>query len=326
MAPHSQQSESLIDEAKTALDLGRLVAMPTETVYGLAAKINLPEAIKMVFQTKGRPSFDPLIVHVADIQQAKSLARSWPTTADILAHAFWPGPITLVVPKAPTVSDLISSGLDTVGIRIPNHMLALSLLRATKTPLAAPSANRFGKTSPTTADHVRSEFPEAILNGDILVLDGGSSQVGVESTVVKCNENEVLILRPGGITQTEIESAFQKSGHRFRVSTATQNAKAASPGHTEHHYMPSKPLTVFWGSHAEIEQHRALLGPEFKEIVLSDDSRIAARELYASLRMADTENGKTAIILYRKSTSKDLWEAIDDRLKRAASHRLGQIP
>jgi L-threonylcarbamoyladenylate synthase len=322
---HSKSHDS-IQEAVSALAADHLVAMPTETVYGLAARIDRPIAIEKVFKTKGRPSFDPLIVHVATIDQARLLAGAWPKTAESLGAKLWPGPMTLVVPKNQNVSDLISSGLETVGLRVPKHPLALSLLTTCQVPLAAPSANRFGRTSPTTADHVRSEFPEAIKAGEILILDGGACDVGVESTVIRCEDHQVTILRPGGVSRFDIESALKSDGLQVPVLNAAENHKAASPGHTEHHYMPMKPLTVFWGTPEEIQKHQLQLDPKFQMLALSRDSRIAARELYAALRSADHAEGKTELILYRETGEGELWEAIDDRLKRAASHRLGAPP
>lgn len=323
MCPVSFPTSDQIHRACQALANDRLVAMPTETVYGLAARIDRPLALEKVFRIKGRPSFDPLIVHVASLEQAKRLARSWPKTAEHLAKKFWPGPLTLVVPKSPLVSDIISSGLESVGLRMPNHPVALQLLESCQVPLAAPSANRFGRTSPTLASHVESEFPDAIASGEVLVLDGGPCQIGVESTVVLCEEASVTVLRPGGITKTEIDSAFLADGLRVEVRLAEQNKKAASPGHTDHHYMPSKPLTVFWGSRDAIESHRNRLPSHYQEISLSHDSRMAARELYASLRLADQNSEKSELIIYRDSQNHDLWEAIDDRLQRAATHSIG---
>lgn len=323
MHPESLDS---IKKAVAALANDQLVAMPTETVYGLAARIDRPLAIEKVFKTKGRPSFDPLIVHVANLDQARALASSWPVTAEILAKNFWPGPLTLVVPKHQSVSDLISSGLNTVGLRVPNHPVALRLLTECQAPLAAPSANRFGRTSPTTADHVKSEFPDAIQAGDVLVLDGGPCDVGVESTVVRCEPETVTVLRPGGITKSAIEAALRSANCEASVLVAAENKKAASPGHTEHHYMPARPLTVFWGTAEDIRQHQSQLASSFQVISLSKDSRIAARELYSALRSADLVEGKTALILYRETQQDELWHTIDDRLKRAATHRLGTPP
>lgn len=320
-SPHAPSDQ--IHKACQALANNRVVAMPTETVYGLAARIDRPVALEKIFQIKGRPSFDPLIVHVASRAQAKLLAKSWPKTAEHLAKKFWPGPLTLVVPKGPLVSDIISSGLDTVGLRMPNHPIAIQLLESCQQPLAAPSANRFGRTSPTLASHVESEFPEAIESGEVLVLDGGLCQIGVESTVVLCEEGSVTVLRPGGIPKTEIESAFLADDLHVEVRLAEQNKKAASPGHTDHHYMPSKPLTVYWGSRDAIDFHRNRLPSHYQEVSLPNDSRLAARELYASLRSADQNSQKSELIIYRDSQNHDLWEAIDDRLQRAATYRIG---
>jgi L-threonylcarbamoyladenylate synthase len=326
MGSSSTPSQEQIKQAGLALSDNKLVAMPTETVYGLAARIDRPAALKKVFQIKDRPSFDPLIVHVRNVKQAQSLAASWPKTADILTKAFWPGPLTVVVPKNLSVSDIISAGLQTVGIRMPNHPTALALLNECLVPLAAPSANRFGRTSPTLAQHVQNEFPEAIQKGEIVVLDGGACAVGVESTVALCEDEYVTVLRPGGISKAELEFALRHSGLPIPVKMPSKNKNSASPGHTDHHYMPEKPLTVFWGSSAAIKQHRLEAQDRYHEIILAGDSRLAARELYALMRSADLESTKLNLILYRDSNQQDLWEAIDDRLLRAASFRLGNPP
>lgn len=311
------------------LQRGRTVAMPTETVYGLAASIESTQGIEGIFRIKRRPSFDPLIVHIHDLKQVAGLALAWPRTAELLAARFWPGPLTIVVPKQPQVNPMITSGLDTVGIRMPRHPVALELLKSTGVPLAAPSANLFGKTSPTSADHVRSEFPEAIAKQEMLVLEGGESDVGVESTVVSCDDNCITILRPGGVTRFELEKAVRESGlSGIKVESASDNNKQQSPGHTEHHYMPAQPLTVFWGTANEISEHkRDATG--YSEITLPQDGVLAARKLYAALREADKTSSERGLILYREVSNRDamdLWLAIDDRLKRAARHHLGKTP
>lgn len=311
------------------LKRGRAVAMPTETVYGLAASIDSAIGIESIFRIKRRPTFDPLIVHIYDLKQISGLARDWPRTADLLAAKFWPGPLTIVVPKQPKVNPMITSGLDTVGIRMPRHPVALELLNAVGVPLAAPSANLFGKTSPTCADHVRSEFPEAIANQEMLVLEGGESEVGVESTVVSCRHNSVTVLRPGGVTLFELEDAIRLSGlGGIEIEIAGDNHKQQSPGHTEHHYRPDQPLTVFWGTAEEISDHKKQ-ARHFTELALPNDGVLAARKLYSALRDADKVAAENGLILYRNTSNRntmDLWLAIDDRLKRAAHHHLGKPP
>jgi L-threonylcarbamoyladenylate synthase len=325
----SDQKAGQISIAAKWLRHGKTVAMPTETVYGLAASIESPEGIDTIFRIKRRPSFDPLIVHIHDRNQISSIARSWPKTANLLADRFWPGPLTIVVPKHSRLNPMITSGLDTVGIRMPRHPIALALLKAIGVPLAAPSANLFGKTSPTSAEHVRSEFPEAISNQEVLVLEGGESEVGIESTVVSCNDDLITILRPGGVTLFDLQKLVSESGlPGVKVTLASDSNKNQSPGHTEHHYMPHQPLTVFWGTALEISEHKPLLRG-YTELFLPADGVLAARKLYAALREADSRSSENGLILFRDTSNRsalDLWLAIDDRLKRAARHHLGKIP
>lgn len=334
MAKPDSSANSEISIAADWLVRGRTVAMPTETVYGLAASVDSTLGIESIFRIKRRPSFDPLIVHIHDLSQIATLASCWPETAKLLAEKFWPGPLTIVVPKHPRLNPMITSGLDSVGIRIPRHPVALALLKAVGIPLAAPSANLFGKTSPTSADHVRTEFPEAISNQEILVLDGGDSEVGVESTVVRCDSDSITILRPGGVTRFELEQAIARSIRpEVKVEVARESNKNQSPGHAEHHYMPAQPLTVFWGTAEEISEHKQTL-TGYTELTLPADSVLAARRLYAALREADTMTSTNGLILFRNvsagfhlnGNNPDLWDAIDDRLRRAARRHLGKIP
>jgi L-threonylcarbamoyladenylate synthase len=224
--------------AVAALRAGRLVGMPTETVYGLAADALDAQAVLRVFQAKGRPTFDPLIVHVADAAQAWTVARPSPR-AERLAVALWPGPLTLVLPRTASVPDVVTSGLDTVGVRCPDHPLALALIRAAGMPLAAPSANPFGRISPTTAEHVREQLGAAVA----VVLDGGPCRIGIESTVLLPDPVPV-ILRPGGVTRERLEEVLGEP-----VALADRAARAASlpqqaPGMLPSHYAPVKPLRL----------------------------------------------------------------------------------
>ncbi len=306
------------------LAAGRTVAIPTETVYGLAARIDRPAAIQSVFTLKERPSFDPLIIHIADQTQLKELVAEWPPLADALAKAFWPGPLTLVLPKHPSLNPAITSGLETVGVRMPDHPLTLELIRTTG-PLAAPSANKFGHTSPTRAEHVRHEFAREIANGDILVLDGGPSEVGVESTVLRVTSDRLEILRPGGVTADQIRASLAAEGLDVSVETPARNDRR-SPGHLEHHYMPQKPLV--W-SLEELTQtpldttaiaRRLGLPTAAKAtvIALNEDPRLAARELYHQFREADFSTAEFIVVRLPRSRTDGLWSAITDRLKRAA--------
>ena len=187
-----------ISDAVTVLSKGGVVGLPTETVYGLAASLKSEEGIREVFRIKERPFFDPLIVHCASLEQVQSVVSIWTPAHQLLAQRFWPGPLTMIVPKKSVVSDLVTSGLPSVGVRIPSHPVALSVIQQLGCPVAAPSANKFGKTSPTTARHVRDEFGPSVV-----VLEGGPCDVGIESTVIEIVEDNtglrILILRPGMI-------------------------------------------------------------------------------------------------------------------------------
>ncbi len=312
----------------THLKSGKCVAMPTETVYGLAARFDSEVGVSAIFRLKERPSFDPLIVHIENIEQVHLLAREWSPIASSLARKFWPGPLTIVVPKQASVSSMITSGLETVGLRMPKHPLALQLIRAAGAPLAAPSANRFGRTSPTTAEHVRHEFPAQTESKEILVLDGGESEVGVESTVCLIGANDVTVLRPGGVTIEELRRHFADELDPTLRQTTVGEAEShrASPGHTEHHYETKKPLIVSWGpaldrtAVAYEVEGRAIPTNRIQEIKLSDEPALAARMLYGSLRTADAQPVTEAIFIRRDRTLQTggLWMAIDDRLKRAS--------
>ena len=231
-----------LSKARDLLLKGEVVGIPTETVYGLAGSIESEKGLRRIFSLKERPFFDPLIVHVSSFRQAASLVLEWPPLADFLARRFWPGALTIVLPKAPHVNPLITSGLDTVAIRMPDHSIARDLIDILGHPLAAPSANKFGRTSPSQASHVRDEFA----NDNLFVIDGGECQIGVESTVIAFqsgdDNTEVQILRPGGITQTMLEHALERWG---KPTTVRRAASEASPGHLKHHYMPKLPWSFY---------------------------------------------------------------------------------
>lgn len=325
-----------IERATHHLTTGRCVAMPTETVYGLAARVDSVSGISRIFELKERPSFDPLIVHIDDFSQVPLVARTWPDAAESLARRFWPGPLTLVVPKKASLNPIITSGLDTVGIRMPNHPIARELIRAAGIPLAAPSANRFGRTSPTTADHVRIEFPTAVANGEIQILDGGPSLVGVESTVCLVSDRSVTILRPGGVTKEELQSHFNETSALRHIVVSEAKNNQASPGHTEHHYETSKPLIVSWNlPFAACEETYKVMGREIRkerifELKLPLEPALAARVLYTTLRLGDEHAASDALFLHRDlrsiESSQGLWRAIDDRIMRAARLQLGVRP
>ncbi len=225
-------SDAEIAEACAALRRGEVVGLPTETVYGLAGDAGNADAMRQVFATKGRPADHPLIVHLADAAQLSQWAREVPEAAHRLAAAFWPGPLTMILKRAAPVLDLVTGGQDTVGLRVPNHPLALALLEAYGAGLAAPSANRFGHVSPTTAQHVRDEFGEAVP----LVLDGGPCKVGIESTIVDLSGDAPRILRPGQIGADAIAQVLGTP-----VAIGTQAASPRVSGSLASHYAPDTP-------------------------------------------------------------------------------------
>lgn len=213
---------------------GRLVAFPTETVYGLGADALNPMAVARIFELKERPTFDPLIVHIADLKDIARLTTGNDPRVALLAERFWPGPLTIVLPKSDLVPDLVTSGLGTVGIRMPNHPIALELIRSSGCPLAAPSANKFGQLSPTRARHVEKQLPDV----DFL-LDGGSTTVGIESTIISLNTEGFEILRHGVITREEIEDLIP-----YHALPASEKDNIVSPGMLKSHYSPNKPLYI----------------------------------------------------------------------------------
>ena len=228
-----------VSHAAALLAAGRLVAFPTETVYGLGAHALDTAAVARVFDAKERPHFDPLIVHVAEPQQAVRLTSSFPPFAQRLAEQFWPGPLTLVLPKSDVVPDLVTAGLPNVALRVPSHPVAQSLLRQSGLPIAAPSANRFGQISPTSAAHVASQLGDRI----DYILEGGDCDVGLESTVLYLVTDPPMLLRPGGVTQEELEAVIGPLDV-ITQTTGGDNQPQASPGLLARHYAPRTPLRL----------------------------------------------------------------------------------
>lgn len=307
-----------LGDAAAILRDGGTVAFPTETVYGLGANALDATAVARVFEIKQRPRFDPLIVHVASVAQGRRLVRSWPATADELTRRFWPGPLTLVLPKAEVVPDIVTAGLSTVALRMPDHQLALELIEQAGVPVAAPSANRFGGISPTTSDHVRAQLGAAV----DLILDGGPCRVGVESTVVGLADGDLVLLRAGGTPVEEIE---RSSGPVRR--SGVDPARPASPGQYARHYAPRTPLTVCADWHdVPLAGRSGLLalrppateaGFEAIEVLSeSGDMREAAANLFAALHRLDAL-GLDRIVAVRVPDV-GLGLAINDRLRRAA--------
>ncbi|WII72189.1 L-threonylcarbamoyladenylate synthase [Bdellovibrio sp. 22V] len=332
--------DEALTKAKKILEEGGVIGFPTETVYGLAARIDIPSAIEKIFLTKERPFFDPLIVHVASIEQAKKVTAYWAPASQALAEVFWPGPLTMVLPRDPSVNTMITSGLESVGIRMPNHPLALELLQQVGVPLAAPSANKFGRTSPTSATHVRVEFK----NENVFVVDGGDCQIGIESTVLLVRQLpddkvRLSILRRGHILKSDIARVLTEKGFEFEF--IEQVDKRESPGHMKHHYMPPVPLIVCQDSGRsqesvlqEVNEKITQLPDEIESIKiikpkggihsvsilkLSDDPLLATREFYGKLRDVAAE-GADCILFYKEAhQAGERWESLFDRLNKAAS-------
>lgn len=307
-----------IEKAKNLLLAGELVAVPTETVYGLAGNaLNLP-AVAKIFEVKGRPQFDPLIVHVRDLKATELYADNMPEYAEQLAREFWPGPLTLLLKKKPIINDLVTAGLDTVGLRCPDHPLAQELLNSLPFPLAAPSANPFGYVSPTRAEHVQEQLGNRIS----YILDGGPSAVGVESTIVGFEEDKPVIFRLGGITQEQIESVI---GTVSVNTLSTSNPKA--PGQLQSHYAPRKKLILGNLKQMMTEHDKktvAILSFQHDlsapfQIILSPSGEMneAAQNLFAALRALDKM--PVDIIIAEPVPDVGLGKAINDRLRRAAT-------
>lgn len=314
---------SIVNETR-ALELirqGEVVALPTETVYGLAGRIDSNDTLKKIFAVKQRPFFDPLIVHVHAVEQARALCREWPALWDVLARRFWPGPLTLISPKADSISSIITSGLETVAIRCPNHPVALKILREFGTPLAAPSANRFGRVSPTSAQHVEAEF-----NGEVAVVDGGPCLVGVESTVLATEYTDgvwrVKILRPGGVSRVHLRKALEEEGLKFQL---LREESVASPGHLKAHYQPTSPVVLLnglsWNDTLQ-KQTESRLGRKLNgavELHLPATAQEAARVLYEEFRRLSTDPNRIIYIVRKPAHSGEDWEAVWDRVERAST-------
>jgi L-threonylcarbamoyladenylate synthase len=296
-----------LEQAAALIRAGRLVAFPTETVYGLGANALDEAAVRRIFEVKGRPPSSPVIVHVASIEMARNLAMEWPGAARKLAERFWPGPLTVVVPKQPSIPAIVSAGLPTVGLRMPAHPLALALIEASGCPIAAPSANRFTELSPTTAEHVRKSLGDAV----DLVLDGGSTPVGIESTVVSLAADPPLLLRPGMITREELESVIGPVAVR---TVAGADEAHPAPGMHPRHYSPRTPLLLV--RHGVLPSEGCGIYLRHGESMPASPRDYAAT-LYATLHRCD-EQGYDWIAV-EEPPDEPAWDAIRDRLRRAAS-------
>ena len=340
---HSQTPEpDLINQAAAEIISGNLVAFPTETVYGLGANALNTQAVSRIFEAKGRPYHDPLIVHLASVNELSNVAIEIPAIAYKLADVFWPGPLTLILQKQQDLPNNITAGLNTVAVRVPSHPVALALLQASGVPIAAPSANRFGHTSPTTAAHVMDDLADRVE----LILDAGPTTIGVESTVLDITRTPYKILRPGGVTREAIEKligSVEIRNMKAKDSVEIKDMAQPSPGLLSKHYTPRAKLILCNGSETEalekltklaqtyidrLQKVGLLLANEdmqyFKNIPCSHyplgaskDLEQIARVLYAGMRMLDNED--VEVILTRDFGKHGLGLAIYDRLSRASS-------
>ncbi|MGZ3746720.1 MAG: L-threonylcarbamoyladenylate synthase [Pseudobdellovibrionaceae bacterium] len=332
-------SDSNISKAVELLAKGQVVGMPTETVYGLAARIDLPQGIEAIFKTKERPFFDPLIVHISDLSQLGNVVAYFPAVAQALAKKFWPGPLTMVLPKNEKLNPMITSGLDSVGVRMPAHAVARDLIAAVGVPLAAPSANKFGKTSPTTANHVRQEFQKE----KVFVLEGGDSHIGIESTVLlvqeKDGKNILSILRKGHVLKSEIEEYLNSKNILFEFVETLHRKQ--SPGNMKHHYMPPVPLILCLDLKKTEDELKKIIHQRLSELPdtiegvkivkpsgqiqklvrmhLSEDPVLAARNFYAQLREIAGGNPNCIVLYKDPAHGSERWESLYDRINKAAS-------
>ena len=318
MAAVQTADEDAISTAASLLREGRLVAFPTETVYGLGADATNGEAVASIFEAKGRPRFNPLIVHVASIDDAAARAQMTPL-AERLAKSFWPGPLTLVLAKseASDLSDLVTAGLGTLAIRVPDHPIAQALLRTTQRPLAAPSANRSGRVSPTRAEHVATDLGDRVA----MILDGGPTARGLESTIVDARTDEPVLLRAGAVLAEEIEAVLG----RPLVRNTSAKDRPDAPGQLASHYAPRARVRL--NAH-DVKTGEALLAfgpdvPDAGDAVInlspSGDLVEAAAGLFAAMRELDNSGAETIAVM--PIPNHGLGEAINDRLQRAAAPR-----
>lgn len=316
-------SQAELEAAVGALRDGELVAFPTETVYGLGANAANPVAVQKIFTLKGRPANHPVIVHIDDPKYLRRWAREVPAPAQNLAEAFWPGPLTLVLPRAEGVHDVVTGGQDTVAVRIPSHPMAQQLLTAFGGGIAAPSANRYGRLSATRPEHVREEFGDEVK----IVLDGGECQLGLESTIVSCGPDGLRLLRPGAISLARLRSVAGE------VQAGPDTAAPRVPGSTASHYAPQTPVTLVPGGELDAlaqslsdgGQRIAVLAqrlplrtyPTVTWINAGKRVDAYAHDLYANLRTLDRAG--CVRILVQEVPGDERWDAVRDRLVRAAA-------
>lgn len=322
--------QAAVQRAAEALRAGQVVALPTETVYGLAANALDPEAVSEIYRIKGRPAHNPIIVHVASTEMARACVAKWPALADKLAAAFWPGPLTLVLPRSKAIPDIVTAGGDTVGVRWPSHPFIQAVIRECAFPLAAPSANLSNRVSPTKAEHVRRQLGEKLR----FIVDGGQSQVGIESTVLDLSISPPRVLRPGMIHEQALEAVL---GEGRRAKGKGRNAEVLrSPGLLRKHYAPKGTLVVLsWGNDRDLRAHLAPLTSHLSRCHIVAHSRIPspegfgrvsviphdpaafARAIYAELHRCD-EAGAALIVVEAPPDAPE-WIAVADRLRKAAA-------
>ncbi|OUM20719.1 L-threonylcarbamoyladenylate synthase [Butyricicoccus porcorum] len=330
------EDPTAIEQAGALLRAGEVVGIPTETVYGLAADALNPQAVARIFEAKGRPQDNPLIVHIAEIETVHEIAADFPPEAQALAEAYWPGPMTIILPKLDRIPMVTSGGLNTVGIRFPSHPMAQAIIRAAGTPLAAPSANTSGRPSTTTAQHVMED-----LNGKIAaVVDGGACSVGVESTVVSLCGERPRLLRPGGISLEQLRAVLgEVDVDRALREKIDDSEKVSAPGMKYRHYAPKAPVTVVFGTpktsadyiYAQLGENSGVLcfddcAARFQNAAVvetfgpSDDPEEQAREVFDALRRFD-ETDCTEI--YAQCPPSDgIGLAVANRIKKAAGFHI----
>ncbi len=329
----SDFQETDLESAAASLRDGGLVAFPTETVYGLGANALDPTAVARIFAAKGRPPQNPLIVHAASIAELQKLVAAWPEHAQLLAENFWPGPLTLVLPKKPIVPSLISAGLDSVAIRIPSHPVARALIQAAGVPVAAPSANRYTHISPTTAQHVLNDLGDYLNPLTDAIVDGGPTTVGIESTIVSLLGPEPRILRPGMISRTDLRRVIPSTDYAAGISELDEideNAPKLSPGLSKKHYAPRAKVVVIHPDQSFYDHQNHKTGwiclqsspnAQYNQrpatLLLPTDPHKYAEAFYNALHHLDDLGCESILIEAPPQT--DAWHAIWDRLNRSAS-------
>lgn len=322
-----QLFHAAVEAAAAELKNGAVVALPTETVYGLAANALDSSVVAEIYEIKGRPAHNPIIVHVDGVNMAQSCVAEWPETAQRLADAFWPGPLTLVLPKSSRIPEIVSAGGPTVGVRWPGHPLIHQVIKECGFPLAAPSANLSNELSPTNAEHVQKSLGDRLST----IVDGGQSQIGIESTVIDLSVSPVRILRPGIIHEESIEAALGQE-----VLVGGEAGELKSPGQLLKHYSPrARVVIVDWETAAELDHHVTSLDGDPAGIwllthsnvplhvdgshvcVVPHDPEAYARALYAELHRCDEEGAETILVEAVPETAE--WRGIADRLNRAAA-------